>query len=463
MGGNSKKMSKSDWIKWACTIGFPILVMLIPVNETFTGTIRLFLAGTLMAILMFAFENVNQTAVALALPFFYVLTNMAPSAVVFGPWTQFIPWMMVGGLLLAGVLEKVGLLRRVACKAIVLTGGSYNGIIWGLAFTGVLCAFTGAGVVPMVALSYGVCLAMNTGKSPASAGIMLASAVGVLVPGTWNFMGPILSLGVGASVTGPMEMLGFFEAWWVNMPSILFFLITIFLITKMMKPETAINGKDYFIKEVEKMGKMSLDEKKALLIVLALFLFLITGNGVLHHIEIGWGYAVFPLLFFLPGIEIANGDDIRKCNWGFIFFITACMGIGAVAGALGLGQIIAAAVLPYLQGQSSFLFFAFEWILLVSCNFLLTPLAMQAAFTVPLAQIALSLGINPMAVYYIMLHACDQIIMPYEYALYLIFFSFGLIRLKDFIKVMGMKMVVNIIIVFAALIPFWNLIGFLHL
>lgn len=92
----------------------------------------------------------------------------------------------------------------------------------------------------------------------------------------------------------------------------------------------------------------------------------------------------------------------------------------------------------------------------------MTPLAMQAAFTVPLVQIAAQLGINPMAVYYIMMNGCDQIIMPYEYALYLISFAFGIIRLTDFMKLMGIKMVVNLIIAFAVLLPWWKLIGFLY-
>ena len=88
---------------------------------------------------------------------------------------------------------------------------------------------------------------------------------------------------------------------------------------------------------------------------------------------------------------------------------------------------------------------------------------MQAAFTVPLVQIAAQLDINPMAVYYIMMNACDQIIMPYEYALYLIFFSVGLIKMKDFIQILGVKMILNIVIVFALLIPFWKFIGFIFI
>lgn len=35
-----KKLSKGDWVKWICTIGLPVLVMLIPTNESFNSNIR---------------------------------------------------------------------------------------------------------------------------------------------------------------------------------------------------------------------------------------------------------------------------------------------------------------------------------------------------------------------------------------------------------------------------------------
>ena len=71
------------------------------------------------------------------------------------------------------------------------------------------------------------------------------------------------------------------------------------------------------------------------------------------------------------------------------------------------------------------------------------------------------MGLNPMAIYYFMMNACDQILMPYEYALYMIFFGFGLIHLKDFMKIMGTKMIFNFIMVFGLLLTWWKFVGFL--
>lgn len=112
--------------------------MLIPTNEVFTMQMKLFFASTLMGILCFAFETVNQTTVALALPLFWVFFKVAPATVAFQPWTQYIPWMMLSGLLMANVLESTGLLSRVAYFCILKTGATYKGILIGLAAAGFL-------------------------------------------------------------------------------------------------------------------------------------------------------------------------------------------------------------------------------------------------------------------------------------------------------------------------------------
>ena len=83
----------------------------------------------------------------------------------------------------------------------------------------------------------------------------------------------------------------------------------------------------------------------------------------------------------------------------------------------------------------------------------------MACLSLPMAQIALNLGIDPLAIYFLMTNAYDQVLFPYEYALYLIFFSFGLIRMKDFVSIMGVKMVLNFLFCMLVMVPFWMVIG----
>lgn len=456
------KITIGTLIKWAFTLGLPLIIMLIPSNEIFTIQMKLFFASTLMGILCFAFEVVPQTTVALILPLFWVFFNVAPPAIVFQPWTQYIPWMMLSGLLMANVLESTGLLSRVAYLAILKTGATYTGILIGLAITGFLATmFVGSVVVPMAALTYGICVALNLKMCKESAGIMLVGAMACLLPNMAKFTAPVLMMGIGESITGPLPLLGFFESWYVNAPLILFFIVMVIIAIFLFKPDQPISGKEYFQAKLDAQGKMTKNEWKTTLVISFFFIFIMTEQ--IHHMSITWGMALIPLLMIVPGIGAGTQKDIQRVNYGFILFITACMGIGSVAGSLGIGKIIVEIVMPLLTGKGFYTFFIIEWVLLVLCNFVMTPLAMEAAFTIPFATIGASLDLNPMAVYYFMVSSVDQIIMPYEYALYLVSFAFGIIRLTDFMKLMSIKMAVNLIIAFAILLPWWKFIGFLYL
>ena len=54
---------------------------------------------------------------------------------------------------------------------------------------------------------------------------------------------------------------------------------------------------------------------------------------------------------------------------------------------------------------------------------------------------------------------CDVVIMPYEYAVYLIIYGFGMMNLKEFIKLNALRSLVMIACFFIVLIPYWYLIG----
>ena len=150
-------------IYWLVTIILPCLVLLLPVNEIMTADLKVFLSITLAAILFFIFEQVNGTVVTILLPIAYVLILGVPAEVAYKPWSMSILWMLIGGFLLANLMEKVGLLRRIAYKCILLTGASYKGIIWGIALAGAIIFLlipNDNAAVPIAALAYGICLSL---------------------------------------------------------------------------------------------------------------------------------------------------------------------------------------------------------------------------------------------------------------------------------------------------------------
>jgi len=421
---NPRAFDKKNFLIWTITLGLPLVIMLIPVTEVFTAQIRLFLAITLCAIFMFAFEAIPNLIPAILLPVAYILTKLAPPAAVFGPWTTYIPWMFMGGILMANCLESIGLLKRIAYWSIIKTGGTYNGILYGILVAGIILnlLIPAQAVVPLAAFTYGICKALDLGKSKESAGIMLAGAFSALLP-LFFFYNPNFAVILGAAAPVHQVKMTWFKYLYHNLPNIPWAILSIFIISKVFKPSEPIDAKDYITEEYKKLGPISTSEKKAIFVCLLLILFLMTGG--LHGIEIGWGFVLAAVLLYLPGINVGTDNDIKRINYPIVFFCTACMAIGSVANVLGFGKLLAQALLPIMSSSGTFGTIGLVWLLCVIANFLMTPLAIMAAFSAPLTEVALNLGLDPLAFYYTIFHAVDQIIFPYEYILYLIYFAFG--------------------------------------
>ena len=453
-----RKTNPKTLIMWICVIAAPIIVMLIPTQGVFTPQLRTFSAITLTAILLFAFNILPNFVVAVALPVSYMLLNVAEPNIAFAAWFSNIPWMFMGGFLLANVLERIGLLNRVAFWSIIKTGGTYSGILWGLALAGIILNLIAPGkaYVPMAALSFGICKALNFEKSRESAGIMMGGFFASWFP-TFFLYNPTFAImpSLGKEVA-PVQIT-WLQYFINNIPFVLWLAVCIFMVIKLCKPKKQIDIKDYAIQEYSKLGKVSLEEKKSIIVVSLLFIFMFTSD--LHGIDVGWGFALIPLLFFIPGINVGKPVDISKINFTMAIFTTACLSIGHVANSLGIGQIIANAVLPLLQGKSVFFVIGAVWLVCVVAKIFLTPLATYATLTVPLTQIALSLGISPLVIYYTMNLSTTEILFPYQWALVLIFMGYNLTSGKDFTRIWGTKMVLSFVFVLAIAVPYWMLIG----
>lgn len=454
-------VSKSTIIKWAVNIGLPVIVALIPCGEVYTMQMKIFFVTTLFAVCAFAMETMDQTGVAILLPVAWVFFGVAKPAVIFGPWSQYIAWVTLGGFFLANVLQRIGLLSRFTYWVVSKTGVNYRGILIGLAIASMLITQAiGCKHLLLATIAYGICVAFNFGVSKASAGIMMTTAVSTIVSDQFRFAAPINIIGVANGAGYDISFLGFFEAWYYMMPLILFWILSVVLCIVMFKPEREIEGKEYFASELAKMGKITVDEIKGLAVLIFYLAYIITQD--IHGLSLEWGMAIIPWLLLFPVIGCAKSEDIKKINYGMVIFMLTCMGIGSVATALGIGQIITSFATPLLAGKSVYVVFICIWLLMFTANFAMTPLAMIAAFTVPLLNIIEPFGINPMSLFYFMFSAYDQIILPYEYAKYLIFFAFGVIPLKEFMKYGAAKAVLNFIICFAVLIPWWMFTGFLY-
>ena len=174
-----------------------------------------------------------------------------------------------------------------------------------------------------------------------------------------------------------------------------------------------------------------------------------------------WGFVLIPWLGLIPGMDLADYKTVRKINFSMILFIGSCLCIGAASAALGVGALVSQIITPLLQGLSSVGVVAVVWCSGFLVNFILTPLAACGALSGPLTQISLDLGLNPLVLIYTLIGSMDQLLFPYEYAAYAIFFAFSMCTMKDFIKFMGVKTICHFVFMMVLLVPWWKFVGIL--
>ncbi|CEG29443.1 SLC13 family permease [Bacillus sp. B-jedd] len=462
----AKKSNKSLLLKYLIVLIPPLIVYLIPSTESYTHEMKIFFAITLAAIALWALELINLIIVALALPVAFILTGVATPADVYAPWSQDLPYLVLGALILSAVFEESGLMKRLSYWFILRGGGTYKGIIYALSTSGFIIAFLVPGSLARIALytgmAFGIIQAMGLKKfSKGSVGLLFGAYNAAVTASFVSLTGvePMLVF------NSQMESIGLKGATWLqyvihNVPiTVIWTYVMAFAITKMFKIEETIEGKEYFKEQYQELGKLTMKEKKVSVILLILVALLATSS--IHGIALGWIFIGIAFICFLPGISLADNATMAKTNFGMIFFITATMAIGQVSSVVGAGKFIANSLFPLMSVGGTFYTIIATWVLSVGINFVLTPFAASATMAIPISELSNTLGISPLPLAYSFVHGLYQLLLPYESTLPLLLFSYMAMTYKQFLKYFSIQMVLNVIFIALIAIPYWYLIGLL--
>lgn len=458
-----KAVNISLVIKWLITMVVPFLLFLVPVDGMFTREIRLFLVLTLIAIFIVAFELLNYIVPGILLPTFYTLTGLVPVNVAFAGWASYVPWMVLGAFVLANIFGDTKFLSRIAYFCILKMGGSFLSTCIGIIIVAlpVYMLTGGNGILLLVVLCYGVAQSFQiTLKSKEAIVLLLAGTLGSVsvacfVPAPLT----LALLTTGARVVDETFAMNYGSFVWHNIPYIFFIFGFFFLVYKFLKPDVKINGKSSFQEAYQQLGPISLAEKKCAFVSIVLVVFLLGGN--LFGIDPNWGFVLVPWILYLPGMNVGTKEHIQQVDISTLIFAVMCVGIGVVSGVLGFGQLFTAVLLEILGDISAGGMLFFVAIVGILLNVLLTPMAVLGAFAAPFAQVAIDLDMNILPVFYVLAQSMDQIFMPYEYIPYLLFFSYGFIKMGDFIKLFTLKMVLHLVFLMVIMVPWWHIVGIL--
>ena len=458
----STSADKKKRIGWAVSILINFIIAFIPVSGDFTESLKRFFMITLFMIMIIAFELFPLLVSAILLPSLYIVSGIVPAATAFGSWSNPTVWMVLGGLIFSTVLDECGLLKRIAYFVIRKCGGTYGGVVYGCFVIGILLNLVTFcyGWVIAGALIFGVCKAMDLKPSRESSLVCFAGTIGCTGSTVFLYYPSYYSM-IETSLQEfvPGYSMGMFTTFLYNGCFIIWCLLTLFILMKVYKTKK-MDGKlnrKIFDEKYEQLGKMSKKEKKAVAMIVLLFAWLFSSNFT--GLPAAYGFMTIPYLMFVPGIEIGDKEIIGRINFSMIFLVAACLGIGVVGASVGFGDFLTNIAVPFLSGKSvlvvciSFMLFG------MIANFFMTPLAMLGGLSIPFAQIAVSLGINPVVACMILVYACEMLFLPYESNGNLIMYEYVMMPMKDFIKQEGLKTLIMFVGFLVVMYPLWNLFG----
>lgn len=466
MSSEALAINKSKLIQWGVVVATVVGIMCLPLSDVFTRELRLFLMLSIAAILIAAFDLMDIMIPSILLPTMYYALNVVPAQTAFASWTQPTCWMIIGAFVLTNALDESKLLNRIAFWIIKHCGGTYNRTLYGIYLVGMvlgIITFCGHYLI-LISLAYGICRAMKFGKSKESLVIMMVGGIAALNIKLFVYRPSTMAVMVaGVKTVDPTFSVSMTDQMLFNLPSVFIALSFIWLMTRMYKTSQFVlpGGKEYFEEEYKKLGKMSFTEKKAA-VMLAVLMLWIVGEPI-HHIPADLSFMILPWLCLVPGIEIGTPASFKKINWGLIFFIAACLGIGTVATKLGLSKLLSIHLTYWLSGVNSTLFLYIVLGIGTVANILLSPGAMMGCLPAPVAQLAIDLNMNPLPSLLTIIYSTDMIFLPHEVPAYLVMFGFGLMSMKDFIVLHTAKVLWFFLLFGLIQIPFWGLFNILVL
>lgn len=464
MSEAKKSMSKVEMIKWLATIGISIILAVIPCNDVYTLPIKQFCVITIFFLLVIAFEFFDNMVPAILMPTCWALIGIADWNTAFSGFTNSTVFMIFGAFVFANILQDTGLLKRIAFMCIYRLGGNFRGLMIGIFIAGVVLSFItfGNAYVIMGTITLGICAALGLKPGKTSSALMMMVILGTLSVRVFTYS-PALFQMLSAQaqiVIGPDFQLTLPTALMHQWPIAIVCVLMVFIFIKLYKPEEEgiVGGKEHAKKELDGMGRLSLREKKALVMLILLLVYLLTNP--IHGWDSQWGFLIIPFLCYFPGLRVAEPKNtIKKVNYSMLFFMASCISIGSVATNLGIGKMIADLCLPIFSNVGGYTQLILIWLLTFALNFVMTPLAIMSTITVPVCEIALSLNIDPTVYTYAILHGCEALIFPYEYVAYLVVYSFGMMTMKEFIKMNALRSLISLIGFGVLCIPYWSLIG----
>jgi len=459
----NKRRSSLNSAAWLVTFGVPVLIWFLPLQ--IDPLLQRYFAVTLWGLLSWITVVIPVEATGLTIPILYMMCGIVPAEVAFAPWQNAMVWNTIAIILVGTACDKSGISKRMAYSVLLKMNCSLRGLIWGFAAVGMLLAFlisdSFSRMIIFVTIAMGICRALNIPfKSKEASALGLAAFFGMSGPsiGIYTASNALLINSVYRDISG--QALTYFP-WLLHnfLPGVAWTVLSVLCVLKVLrigKDDAQFDARDVLQAQKNELGHVSPREIMVLVVLVLI---------VLNYIFMD-RFGIDPLLvpalliplYFLPKIGILTKDDFDISDAKVLFVVTGAIAVGSVAGSIGLVDIIVEKIGPFLTSSPFVMVFG-TFIIGSLANFVLTPIAIVFTLTESFTRMAMSAGINTLPVMYALNFATDIYIFPYEFAIFLVCFSFGLIHYRDLIKVMIWRVICGFGIFLVICVPLWKLCG----
>lgn len=457
----SINLTKKDVIAWCVIVGLTLACLIVPESGSYTHQIKLFLTITVFCLALAAFEIVPNIVVAMLLSGLYVGSGCAPANVALSPYTTTTFLLVVGAIFLAATLQASGLLSRIAYLIMSWAKGNYFMLLIYIFIASIVLNLmtSGNGYLIMAALCLGVCISLDGVKKNLGAGVAAAVMLGGCTSHAYTYQAAawavILPMAEGYYTPGAITPLSIMLHCW---PICAISVVLLFVISKWYKPEKPLGDISYFKEHLAAMGKITPVERNNAIMAVILLVYIFTTN--IHGFSLNMGFALIPWIVYLPFMKGANFETVKSMQWDVAFFVMACMSIGVVAANVGVDKVLSSVMMALLGNSTNAIAITgLIFGIVFGLNFLMTPMAIFALITRPVLDLVTTMGFSAIPFMYAINACSEAILFPYEYVPYLLVYSFGMISMKDFIKINILRSVVILGGFLLILVPYWMLIG----
>ncbi len=374
---------------------------------------------SLAAIGLWATGVLAEHVTALLFLVLAMVLGVAPASVVFSGFHSTAVWLVFGGLIVGVAVKATGLADRLAhLIARHLPDRSYAGIIFGVVFLGVALSFLMPSSMGRIVVLLPIIMALAgrygfAAGSSGHTGMALATAFAAYLPPfailPANVPNMVL-IGASETLYGIVPVYGAYLA--MHFPLLgLAKAVVIAVAVILIFPDRPRPPQDG---EAPSPPMTARERLMAVILAVALGLWVL---DFLHGLSPAWIGLGAGAVCLLPGFNLLPKDAFNKqINYESVFYIAGVMGLGAVIAETGVGDVLAARLLEFLDPQPGAPFTAFLSMAgLTSLMGLVTTLPPAPAIVSPLAgEFASASGLPLASVLMMQVVGFSVVWLPYQ-------------------------------------------------